>query len=263
MEAGSEFYDEVWDQYEALDRASPAAFHRRRLIRRLLARHAPSARSLLDAGCGPGQLLADLSLHFPHARAAGGDVSARSLAAARTRCPDAELFSLDLGAVDFDREHAARFGRFDAIVCSEVLEHLPDDALALARLRSLLEPGGHLLVTVPGGSMSRFDVSIGHLRHYRLELLRRRLAEAEFEVIEAIAWGFPFQNVYRTAVRIASRAALPEDRTASAPGPSANGLVTRALHAGYTAFGRAMLPLFFFNLPWLGEQLVAVARRRN
>jgi hypothetical protein len=69
--------------------------------------------------------------------------------------------------------------------------------------------------------------------------------------------GFPFQNLYRTAVRIASRAALPETEAPAGPG-----MVTRALQGGYTLFSRAMLPLFFFNLPWLGEQLVAVARRR-
>jgi SAM-dependent methyltransferase len=258
LEARSQFYDQVWDQYEALDRASPAAFHRRRLVRRLLTRYSAGARSLLDAGCGPGQLLAELSLHFPHARLVGGDVSARSLESARQRCPEAELFALDLGSQAFDREHAARFGRYDAIVCSEVLEHLSDDALALVRLRELLEPGGHLVLTVPGGSMSRFDVAIGHLRHYRLELLESRVRAAELELVEAFAWGFPFQNLYRTAVRIASRAAIPE--TASVAGDS--GRLARALRGGYALFGRAMLPLFFFNLPWFGEQLVAVARRK-
>jgi SAM-dependent methyltransferase len=257
LEAGSQFYDQVWDQYEALDRASPAAFHRRRLVRRLLSRHAAGARSLLDAGCGPGQLLAELSLHFPHARLTGGDVSTRSLESARKRCPDAELFALDLGAGDFESAHAARLGGFDAIVCSEVLEHLTDDTLALRRLHALLEPGGHLIVTVPGGSMSRFDVAIGHLRHYRLQLLRDRLQAAGLEPIESFAWGFPFQNLYRTAVRIASRAAIPENQSATRPG-----MVTRVLQGGYTLFGHSMLPLFFFNLPWLGEQLVAVARRR-
>jgi SAM-dependent methyltransferase len=257
LEAGSQFYDQVWDQYETLDRASPAAFHRRRLVRRLLTRHAAGARSLLDAGCGPGQLLAELSLHFPHAKVAGGDVSARSLERARKRCPDAELFPLDLGASDFEREHGGRLGRFDAIVCSEVLEHLSDDGLALARLRSLLEPGGHLVVTVPGGSMSRFDVAIGHLRHYRLEHLRKLLRGADLDLVASFAWGFPFQNLYRTAVRIASRAALPETEPSAEPG-----MVTRALQSSYTLFGHVMRPLFFFNLPWLGEQLVAVARRR-
>jgi SAM-dependent methyltransferase len=38
---------------------------------------------------------------------------------------------------------------FDAIVCTEVLEHVPDPCAALAELRRLLTPGGYLCLTVP------------------------------------------------------------------------------------------------------------------
>ena len=38
---------------------------------------------------------------------------------------------------------------FDRIVCSEVLEHIPDDGAALAELHRVLRPGGVLAVTVP------------------------------------------------------------------------------------------------------------------
>jgi hypothetical protein len=87
--------------------------------------------------------------------------------------------------------------------------------------------------------------------------LRDRLQAAGLEPMESFAWGFPFQNLYRTAVRIASRAAIPDS-----PRPAEPGRVTRVLSGGYTLFGNVMLPLFFLNLPWLGEQIVAVARRR-
>jgi SAM-dependent methyltransferase len=41
--------------------------------------------------------------------------------------------------------------RFDAVVCTEVLEHIPftDLARCLAQLRSFLRPGGHLYLTLP------------------------------------------------------------------------------------------------------------------
>lgn len=42
-------------------------------------------------------------------------------------------------------------GRFDAAVCTEVLEHLPfaDFATGIANLAALLKPGGRLFLTVP------------------------------------------------------------------------------------------------------------------
>jgi SAM-dependent methyltransferase len=40
-------------------------------------------------------------------------------------------------------------GTFDAVVASEVLEHLPDDRLAMSELVRVLKPGGRLAVTVP------------------------------------------------------------------------------------------------------------------
>lgn len=38
---------------------------------------------------------------------------------------------------------------FDHIICSEVMEHIPDDSAAAAELARVLKPGGTLAVTVP------------------------------------------------------------------------------------------------------------------
>lgn len=40
-------------------------------------------------------------------------------------------------------------GQFDLILCSEVIEHLPDSAPALAAMARLLAPGGRLILTTP------------------------------------------------------------------------------------------------------------------
>jgi len=42
-----------------------------------------------------------------------------------------------------------RDGAFDAVICSHVLEHVPDDARAMAELRRVTAPGGFALVMVP------------------------------------------------------------------------------------------------------------------
>jgi SAM-dependent methyltransferase len=40
-------------------------------------------------------------------------------------------------------------GAFDAVICSHVLEHVPDDAAAIGELRRITAPGGWCLVMVP------------------------------------------------------------------------------------------------------------------
>ena len=47
-------------------------------------------------------------------------------------------------------------GAFDAVLCSEVLEHLPDPAKALDEFARLLKPGGKLILTAPFASLVHF-----------------------------------------------------------------------------------------------------------
>lgn len=45
---------------------------------------------------------------------------------------------------------------FDAIMCIEVFEHLPDPLRALQEFSRLLKPGGHLILTAPFCSLTHF-----------------------------------------------------------------------------------------------------------
>jgi SAM-dependent methyltransferase len=47
-------------------------------------------------------------------------------------------------------------GSFDAIMCIEVFEHLPNPLLALQEFSRLLRPGGHLVLTAPFCSLTHF-----------------------------------------------------------------------------------------------------------
>ena len=47
-------------------------------------------------------------------------------------------------------------GAFDAAMCIEVLEHLPDPLAALGELSRLVRPGGHLILTAPFCSITHF-----------------------------------------------------------------------------------------------------------
>ncbi len=67
-------------------------------------------------------------------------------------------------------------GRFDIVTCLDVLEHLDDDVAGLRTIRSLLAPGGQIVVTVPAYDWlwSGEDVISMHRRRYT----RRRLLAA-------------------------------------------------------------------------------------
>jgi 2-polyprenyl-3-methyl-5-hydroxy-6-metoxy-1,4-benzoquinol methylase len=254
------FYDDMWDRYSHLDAASPAAFHRRRLVIELATRHAADVTRLLDVGCGQGELLRDLTLRMPAAVITGSDLSERSLADSRRRNPTFELFEMDIAEAQLPARHPARLHSFDLVTCCEVLEHIPDDQTAARNLASLLTPGGTLIATVPGGKMSRFDHAIGHQRHYRPEHLESLLTNAGLHVERVLAWGFPFHNLYRSAVRLASKFTMPDGGSA-AHKPSSS-LLSSALSAGYVAFGRVLNPLFYLNADRGGEQMIAIARRQ-
>lgn len=254
------FYDDVWQRYGHLDADSPAAFHRRRLVVALACQSAGGARRVLDAGCGQGELLEQLARALPSATIDGADVSEQSLNDTRRRSPGRELFQLDLATPDFEHAQRERLGRYDLVVCSEVIEHILDDGRAARNLHALLAPGGAAVVTVPGGKMSRFDELIGHHRHYRTKRLARLLTDAGFTVERVLAWGFPFHNLYRTAVRVASGATMPKPGAPAKSAANDSGM-SRVLGGAYSLFGRGLKPLFYLNLSRWGEQMIAVARR--
>ncbi len=105
--------------------------------RELIRKYAEPGDSILDAGCGPGTLLASL----PEYKRFGCDISAAYLDRARAagyivRCEPVEALSY-------------RDGRFNLVVCADVLEHVLDLNQAVRELLRVLKPGGLLIVRVP------------------------------------------------------------------------------------------------------------------
>ncbi len=120
---------------------------------------------LVDVGSGTGALLQELSSFAEEAIGVESDPVALAMAASR---------GLPLYEASADRLPFAD-GSADLVTAFDVLEHLADDAAAVAELGRVLRPGGSAVVSVPAYAWlwSGHDVVHGHRRRYT----RRRLAE--------------------------------------------------------------------------------------
>lgn len=67
-------------------------------------------------------------------------------------------------------------GRFHVITCNDVIEHILDPQLALARMVQLLEPGGILFLEIPNFECITDVTSDGHFQVFGITLLERYAA---------------------------------------------------------------------------------------
>jgi 2-polyprenyl-3-methyl-5-hydroxy-6-metoxy-1,4-benzoquinol methylase len=74
--------------------------------------------------------------------------------------------------------------RIDSIVCLNVLEHVPDDRLALGQMAALLPPGGLVVLIVPAFAAlyGPIDGKLGHYRRYSKASLQILAEAAGFRV---------------------------------------------------------------------------------
>ena len=104
--------------------------------------HLRRGMDLLDVGCGPASVTADLAELVAPGRVVGLDASpavldiARDLLAERGLRDRVELMEGDVFALPFDDD------TFDVVHAHQLLQHLDDPVAALAEMRRVVRPGG-------------------------------------------------------------------------------------------------------------------------
>jgi SAM-dependent methyltransferase len=224
---------------------------RRTIVERMIEGLAlPSEAAILEPGCGTGGNFAMLARRG-RLYAMDSDASAIGFAGRRG------LAQLARGALPGD----IPFGdlRFDLVVMTDVLEHLDDEAGALAALRARMKAGGWLLMTVPAMPWlwSEHDVTHHHRRRYRARELRRLIAGAGFELSCLSYYNFmlfPAIAGARLIQRMRSRKANgPNGHHDLAMPPVALNALLRQIFAGERYIvGRAWIPF--------GVSLIVLAR---
>lgn len=156
--------------------------------------------SVLDVGCGVGTL----ALYFSQfaQRVTGLDVSSRAIEIARKaqRAVGAKNVTFRRAELQAERDH------FDLVICTEVIEHIADDADFLRQLSKRLHKQGLLLLTTPSrenalyrtGFYQQFDAEVGHLRRYTAKGLARLLKKNGFRVLLLRQVEGPLRNLLFT-----------------------------------------------------------------
>ena len=220
---------------------------RRRILRALIKRKVrpPKGARILEIGCGTGHNLAMLG-EFGKVDASELDDGARALAKARlgrnvasAALPDLSMFKAK---------------SFDLIALLDVLEHVDNDATALAAIRTRLKVGGKLLVTVPANRWmwSAHDAAHHHHRRYTKQELRQAGEKAGFR-IDLLSHFNTILFPPIAAARLAGKLLGRESADDSIPPGPLNGLLRTVFGLEAPLVGRVPMPF--------GVSLVAVFTR--
>lgn len=151
---------------------------------------------ILDLGCSGGLLAEQLVARGHHVTG----VDYIEVPGVKERV--SEFVQADLADDVTDVLH----GTYDVIILADVLEHLPRPLQTLMAVRSLLVPGGQVLISIPnfGHWYPRGRVTLGafgydrrgpldetHLRFFSRRTLRRFVKRAGFDVLEERYTGLP------------------------------------------------------------------------
>lgn len=146
---------------------------------------------VLDAGCGSGRHLRALA-RLPDLKIVGIDRSAADVAdavKALQSMPDALSRDFSVTCADITRLPFADES-FDCVICSEVLEHIPDHEVAVKELVRVLKAKGTLVVSVPRYFSERICWLIspayssdegGHIRIYKKKKMQKMLAAHDLQ----------------------------------------------------------------------------------
>ncbi len=137
-------YDRLWVQRWALGKT-------RALVRERLAEVGQDARTLLDAGCGTGQLLEEIAGDRPDLALFGFDPAPQMIEQAVKQHRPGEI-RYQVGRLCEERD-----GPFDIISMCNAFPYVGDHDRAARRLFELIRPGGRCWI-VQGNTENLYDV---------------------------------------------------------------------------------------------------------
>ena len=162
-----------------------------RNLLRLVTKYTKGSKNALDIGCGTGTI----SLYLANKKmyVVGVDISINAISQAKKNAKFLQLDSkTKFYQLDFPKKIPG--GKFDLIICSEVLEHLDNDQVAVQQIHKLLKNrDSRAIISVPSlnaplykmGFLRDFDKRVGHLRRYSPNSLAELFRKHGFRVLNS------------------------------------------------------------------------------
>ncbi|HST64663.1 MAG TPA: class I SAM-dependent methyltransferase [Mycobacteriales bacterium] len=205
---------------------APRAWLRYDLVDRMVTALRPA--TVLEIGCGQGSMGARLAGRADYLAVEPDPVSF-AVAQERISAAGGKVLNADHTAVPAG-------ATYDLVCAFEVLEHLADDAGALADWVRFVAPGGHLMLSVPAfqGRFGPMDTRVGHYRRYEPAQLAGLLTAAGLSEPDVRVYGWPLGYAleavrnrmdarHLTAESGAGPAADPQAADREAPGAAGAG----------------------------------------
>ncbi len=168
---------------------------------------------VLDLGCGEGRHVISAFLEAD-VHSIGVDLSYQDLVTTRSKFDDFAETEAQTAANDDDRSFALAQtnalylpfadNTFDTVICSEVLEHIPDYQAVIIEIERVLKPGGQFVASVPrywpewicwAFSDEYHANEGGHLRIFNAGKLRGQIEQAGF-YFKARHWAHALHSPY-------------------------------------------------------------------
>jgi SAM-dependent methyltransferase len=192
-----DYYARYWINTKNIRNGDLKIRRLKRILRRFL-RHANGKR-FLDIGCNTGfGVEAARRLGYD---ATGVDVSDEAIDIAASLYPHNRFLKGTAQAF------AGKGENFDAILCREVIEHMPEVHSFMQALRSLMKVGGVLWLTTPDAGHFRVPkdfpawkevIPPEHLSFFNVESLRKLLGEYGIEIVKK-------QLLWKPSLRVLAR----------------------------------------------------------
>jgi len=159
-----------------------------RIILNVVNKYLESPKKILDIGCGAGTL--SLYLASKGNDINGIDISSKAIKRCKESAQYLKIKNASFKRMNFPNQIPNL--KYDFIICSEVIEHLKNDNMALNRIFDMLKPKGIAIISTPSqnaplhrwGLVHGFDKRVGHLRRYKIDDLEKKCKSVGFIVLE-------------------------------------------------------------------------------